>query len=77
MARIKVAFETNLTNFLSPHHPTYCIYWGHVWPLHTDLSQQQAGPGPTNILQHKFYTKHSDWLLKFINQSGCLQISIA
>ena len=39
------------------------------------------GTDPIKILQRKFYAtkffKHSDWLLKFINQSGCLKISIA
>ena len=41
----------------------------------------EPGTDPIKILQHKFYAmqffKHSDWLLKFINQSGCLKISIA
>ena len=39
------------------------------------------GTGPINILQCKFYAtlifKQSDWLLKFVNQSGCLKISVA
>ena len=39
------------------------------------------GTDPIKILQRKFYAmqffKHSDWLLKFINQSGCLKISVA
>ena len=42
---------------------------------------RQTGTGPINILQRKFYTtlifKQSDWLLKFVNQSGCLKISVA
>ena len=41
----------------------------------------EAGTDPIKILQHKFYAmqffKHSDWLLKFLNQSGCLKSSIA
>ena len=39
------------------------------------------GTDPIKILQRKFYDtqffKHSDWLLKLINQSGCLEISVA
>ena len=39
------------------------------------------GTDPIKSLQCKFYAmqifKHSDWLLKFFNQSGCLKISIA
>ena len=41
----------------------------------------QQGTDPIKILQCKFnathFFKHSDWLLKFINQSGCLKISEA
>ena len=49
--------------------------------LSNGIQTNQSGPGPINILQRKFYAtlifKHSDWLLKFINQSGSLKISIA
>ena len=44
----------------------------------SDLESSQPGPGPISILQRKFFAtlffKHSDWLLKFINQSGCLKL---
>ena len=49
------------------------------WDLNSQPSEHDSshitikpGPGPINILQHKFYTtlifKHSDWRLKFVNQ---------
>ena len=45
------------------------------------MMKVESGLGPLKILQRKLYAtlifKRSDWLLKFINQSGCLQISIA
>ena len=52
-----------------------------TWPENTQCYGKDyctAGPGPINILQRKFYAtlifKHSDWLLKNVNQSGCLKI---
>ena len=45
------------------------------------LPKGTPGTDPIKILQRKFYAmqffKHSDWLLKFINQSGCLKIRVA
>ena len=49
-----------------------------VWLELQYISRTRTGPGPINILQRKFYAtlifKQSDWLLKFVNQSGCLKI---
>ena len=45
------------------------------------LMRLAPGTDPIKILQRKFYAtqffKHSDWLLNFINQPGCLKISVA
>ena len=45
---------------------------GLSYPFNWLFGVTQPGPGPINILQHKFYTmlifKHSDWILKFVNQ---------
>ena len=45
------------------------------------ITENLTGIDPIKILQRKFYAtqffKHSDWLLKFINQSEWLKISVA
>ena len=45
---------------------------------HRGFIRLATGPGPISILQCKFYAtlifNHSDWLLKFINQSRCLKL---
>ena len=63
----------------------YCIKASIALSKVADYSSPQfwcrSGPGPINILQCKFYAmlifKQSDWLLKFVNQSGCFKISVA
>ena len=65
-------------------HITYYTYKRFSGKTISNMSVKQkfylliSGPGPIDILQRKFYTtlifKHSDWLLKFVNQSGCLKI---
>ena len=49
--------------------------------LESNLYLIIPGTDPITSLQRKFYAmqifKHSDWLLKFINQSGCLKIIVA
>ena len=71
----------NIKIYLASPVKSYFLFFQLVTVFKTFKSDMKPGASPIKILQRKFYAiqffKHSDWLLKFINQSGCLKISIA
>ena len=86
LLRIWAKMKTFLIHPSLGHWPTGKIIdlksWLHVpWSQHQILHFKSPGTDPIKILQRKFYAmqffKHSDWLLKFLNQSGCLKSSVA